>query len=74
MADHEGEDADIGDEKIEIKVEESELDRKRAQMMECATQNFVTCLEVQDLIAAETAKPRSHHNAPVLTRLVEKAY
>lgn len=70
--DCEGKEADIVDEAIKIKEEESELDPERAQTIEYSLQDFVTCFEVQVVIKTEKKKPASHRNALVLAPLLEE--
>lgn len=71
LGDHNCKDVTNVQEDIVVEDEESEVDSERIYMTEYRTQEFVTCLEVQKMIAAEMRKVTSHWKVSVLTRLVE---
>lgn len=72
LEDCDSEDANNGNEDIEVGDEESELDRARAQStLLYRTKYFITCAMVQDMITAEIEKSTSHDIASLVAGIVE---
>lgn len=69
LEDCDGEDAANVDEYIKTADKESELDCDRAETTEYLTDDFITHLEVQNLMAAGMRKSTSHQNDFVLRGL-----
>lgn len=68
---HNGSDADNVNENIGCEDEELEFEHERAQVTEYPTQDLLTSLEVQAMIATEVKKSIAEGKAHVLTELVK---